>query len=321
MKFRNLKIWINVIILLTILAVLGLTIASICKNDLDILNAISSISSFFVAILTALYVITTSKQIDVANKQLEEMKMERITKEQPLLSLVEEKFTIESPNFYYAPPDKKYSIQSRYNYKLKLKNDSNSSAVLMDLEAELLLNLDGKVHKVSACNKRINTLAAGAKTKEINFLFVNDNEVEVFSTLRDIRADRLPILKISLLYKNLNGGCFKIQSYATLIPPKKNKEVLRAWQKIILSAKSDSKEIVQVMEKMNPHDDKRNKIFKDIRTLIKNEIGDNNEIEINIKPIDELYSIGLIDKEDYEKEIATHGYPHFIYKGINCIYD
>ena len=63
-------------------------------DGVDFIGALSGVSSFFVAVLTALYVYTTSKQIDVANKQLMEMKEVRVTNEQPLIMLKIDRFEI-----------------------------------------------------------------------------------------------------------------------------------------------------------------------------------------------------------------------------------
>ena len=321
MKLKILKVCLIVISCLFCVALFAVSIWAIVRNGIDYIGIMSGISSVVLSLLTALYVYTTSKQIDVVNKQIEEMKMDRITKEQPLLSVIEDKFIIERPNFYYAPPFKEYSIQSRYHYNLKLKNISNSSAALIDLEAKILVKVGDKIKSFSACNERINTLAANTISNELSFMFVGDNDTIFYNALREPSAIDLPVLRLSLIYKNLCGGYFKIQSYSTLAPQEDNENVIKAWQKTIVSAKSDSKEVVQVMSKMDAHDEKRNAIFRDVQETIKKETGEIEEIEVRVRPIDEGYSIKLISKEDYEKEMSTHSYPHFVHKGMNCVQD
>ena len=317
MKLKILKICLIIISCLFCVALLAVSIWAIVKNGIDYIGIMSGISSVVLSLLTALYVYTTSKQIDAVNKQIEEMKMDRITKEQPLLSIVEDKFTIESPNFYYTPPTNEYSFQSRYYYKFKINNESNYSAILIDLDAELLINLSGKLLRLGTCNKRINTLAANKDSKELHFMFAGDEELRIFSALREQSVEALPILRLTLIYKNLNGGHFKIHYKSILAPHKENEEIIRKWQKAIVSAESDSKEIVVTMSNMNSDDEKRDKIFDKIKGLFKKEVGE-EEIEIRIIHIDEEYSISLISKEEYEQEMAGHSYPRFIHKNKIC---
>lgn len=75
-------------------------ILSLNVESFDFIQSIAGTSSFFVAILTVIYVYTSTKQMDLMQRQLSEMTIERQSREQPIPSIENLTFLIQQPRFF-----------------------------------------------------------------------------------------------------------------------------------------------------------------------------------------------------------------------------
>ena len=65
------------IIIVLLLSFGGCLIYSKFNTEFSFINTLSALSSFFVAVLTAMYVYTTSNQMDIMKMQLKQMQQEQ----------------------------------------------------------------------------------------------------------------------------------------------------------------------------------------------------------------------------------------------------
>ena len=101
------------ILIILVLAIIGAVIGSHWFPKLEIIPFIGVASTLAIALLTVAYVIVTSRQLLVMQNQLAEMAKSRELDAQPLPVLFVNEVFLEKPDFYYSPPDNKYSAQTR----------------------------------------------------------------------------------------------------------------------------------------------------------------------------------------------------------------
>ena len=166
-----------------ILAFLGCLVYSRYNSKFNFIETISALSSFFVAVLTIIYVYTTSKQMDIMQQQLEQMKEDRLFSEQPILDLANLEFKVERPRFFYTPPTDEYSFQARYFLLLNVKNISSFSAVYVDVSAELHCTVNKQEKTLKATSRRINVIASNSDSDVIGIMFPTDTDCDILAAL------------------------------------------------------------------------------------------------------------------------------------------
>lgn len=112
-------------------------IYSFIDRDFDFITYIAGLSSFFVALLTVVYVYTTNEQLKMMNKQLKQMEKEQKQQQQPFPHISKVELEIEKPRFFYTPPANEYSCQSRYRIIANIDNLTSEPAVLLDVVATI----------------------------------------------------------------------------------------------------------------------------------------------------------------------------------------
>ena len=319
MKQRNIRIVLLVIFFALIGSFAIIACISTINEDIDFIATVSGISSFFVAILTVLYVYTTSKQIEVANEQLAEMKQDRIVHDQPLIEVKNEAFSIERPRFFYTPPEDKYSFQARYNFSLEIINSSQYAAVSVDVNARLLVRENDTYYALQSSTRRINILPS-QRHEKISFGFAGDEITRLFESLRALQTDFLPKIEIFIYYKNLSGGCFKSKKVGHLVPKEEIENDLKLWHSKINSAYIDEKENIILLTQMKK--DRKmeawNELFEKIKSTFDRQLGDEKKIVIEFLDIPEKFLLKSISNKEFEEEILTHGFPHYVHKLPNC---
>lgn len=306
-----------VIITLLVLTFLGALYFSSRNPDISFIGVVSGLSSFFVAILTALYVYTTSKQIEVATAQLEEMKQERAMQEQPLLILRDDQFEIERPRFFYTPPEDEYSFQSRYNFSAKVYNCSNYPAVSTDVSAEIQVEKDGTVRTLKTVTRRLNVVGPN---DEVQFAvsFAGDEMTNLFEALRGSQAKALPKIKTTITYKNLCGGFFKSEQIDYIAPRNTDSETLILWHSRIHGAYIEKKDQIAKLKKISK-DEKWDKIFEAVENSFDSSLGDKESIIAKCIEIPQASSLSSITRQQFDDETQSHRFSHYIHRASNCI--
>lgn len=314
MKFFMISVWM---LLLMVSGTFGyLTWEQNNIGDINFSDKVSLMSSFFMAVLTALYVMTTSKQIEVANLQLEEMKYDRSLKEQPILLLTEKSFWIERPRFFYTPPEDRYSFLSRYYFALKLRNCTTYPAVVADVTARIKIVKDGKERFLATTANRCNIIAANDSVK-MSFMFPGDAVTWMFDSLREGNVELLPRIELTVMYKNVCGGCFRIEECVILIPENAVEKDIISWHSCINATNIEEREKIDYLKRVKGTKE-WDIIFDGIKKDFDRKLGQLDKIDIKCLDEIEKYKLSVIDIKEYEQEINEHYFGRRVHKKAPC---
>lgn len=319
-KTQNLSIvrtgvFISTGILLLSLIIVG--IISYYLPDVNFITVISSIGTFVTAILTGLYVYTTTQQINIANQQLVEMKNDRMMQEQPLVFSDCEKFNVCVPKMYYSPPDKEYSYRSQFYFWLEIKNESSFSAISVDVSSEMIVKTDKGVKVFYSASERIKFLGAH-QSQKVSFLFLDDNDVCFYDALRQIKTSELPRIKTTIVYKSLCGAYFKTENYSTVFPMEEILEKLIQWHTAITTAKVANKEAIVRLRTLGQNNPQRHELFDSMKKHFAKSFEGEDDIDIECDDEPLGFDFSLISKAEFNEIVETHGYGRHIRGFFDC---
>ncbi len=191
----------------------ALFVYGIIHPDFGFINALSGLSSLFVAVLTVVYVYVTTNQLEVMKKQLAEIKLEREMQNQPMPWFEGVTLKVERPEFIYNSEEKTQEYSSDYTLGLIIKNVGHSPLICADVTAKLSITDGDEEFKLETNDLRINILEEKCLTKEGDtvFRFKDDLDGRLLEALLKGRA-AIPVLKLRIIYKSIMGGCFSIYS-------------------------------------------------------------------------------------------------------------
>lgn len=310
-KINNILIAVSIVL---VIAFAGCLVYSLYDQKFSFVETIGAISSFFVAILTVIYVYTTSKQMDFMQQQLDQMQQEQRMSEQPILDLVSLEFKIERPKFYYTPPEDEYSYLARYFFSTQINNISNYPAVFVDLSAQLIVQENGSELHLDTSSERLNVISATSVTDKVQIMFVGDNEHKIMSALRSYSAENLPKLKIVIYYKSLSGANYQLTHTYWLDLKKDNNEsldVLKNWHTTLASAPIEEKEILEQLKKA-PMGKARNQVFELSKEIFDKKLIGNDALLLYMSEIPDGFSLESISDDEFNHAIESHGYGRYI---------
>lgn len=312
------KMYITLIIILLFLLVVfgGCIFFSIDNPKFDFISTISGLASFFIAILTVLYVYTTSKQLEIMTHQFEEIRTDRIFREQPILNFEEEQFIIYRPKFYYTPPQDQYSFQSVYSYCANLKNLSSYPAICVDVTAELIIPKDKGSLVLETNTKRFNIISSNNSVK-IHININGDTIAKLYEAIRLPLAKDLPRIQVIITYKNITGGSFHCKKTNILAPNKDDEKLIRTWHTCIVGAPVEAKEAIELMKRA-PKGEAWRKVFEASQKVFDIQLGDEKEIRIKCIDIPDKFELQLINSEKYKELTKNHSFSQYIHKRANC---
>ena len=308
-------VFISTGVLLLSLIIVG--VISYFVPTVSFITAISSIGTFVTAILTGLYVYTTTQQINIANQQLIEMKNDRIMQEQPLVFSDCRNFNVCVPRMYYAPPYNEYSFCSQYYLGLEIKNESSFSAITVDVSSEMIVKTDNGIKTFYSSSERIKFLGSH-QSQKISFLFLDDNDVCFYDALRQIKTSELPRIKTTIVYKNLCGAYFKTENYSTVFPMEEISEKLIQWHTAIMTARVATKEAIVHLETLDKNNPERYVLYDRMR----NSFSENfeGEVDISIECDDEPlgFDFSSISKAEFNEIVEQRNYGRHIRGFSDC---
>lgn len=310
-KINNILIAVSIVLAT---AFIGCLVYSLYNPKFSFVDTIGAISSFFVALLTVIYVYTTSKQLDFMKQQLNQMQQEQRMNEQPILDLVSSEFKIERPRFYYTPPEDEYSYLARYFFSVHLNNISNYPAVFVDLSAQLIVKENGTELYLDTSSKRLNVIPANSVSDKVQIMFVGDSEHKIMSALRSYSAENLPKLKIVVYYKSLSGANYQLTHTYWLDLKKDNNEsfdVLRNWHTTLVSAPIEEKEILERLKKA-PIGKARDQVFEISKELFDKKLMGNDALLLHMPEIPKGFSLKIISDDEFNHAIESHRYGRYI---------
>lgn len=233
---------------------------------------------------------------------------------QPLLMLKNPVFKIERPRPFYSPPEKCFSIQSRYHFNVEVENVTKTVALFVDAEAKLLVRDKDTAVEKTGVTKRTNMLKYedGAR---LDFMFIYDTNELVYNALREDSQRLLPTIKVTLYYKNTSGGCFKTSSVYKIALDEENEPLVKEWHTYLESAGARFKEIIDQMKRSG---DYSGKAFKSIKERMNDDLGEVRDICIECFEEPEQFLYSSVSHEEYENGIENIRYPIRLIKQHYC---
>lgn len=319
MRRHNRIPWIAGITILTGLVLFSLMaeLMSLFIQGFDPTSYIAAISTLSIAILTVVYVLTTSSQLRVMQEQLNEMKTARRLESQPLPILEITKVEIEQPRLFYTPPEDQHSFHTRLWIRFSIKNHSSFPAVNVVASAFVVLRNNKDNDVVRCASERVDILAAGQEypsNSDIkpSFLFQDDRENQILSHLRCRSLADLPVLPIHLTFCNILGGCFILDFAVQLVPKKpEDDDILKRWHSLCTSFQVQYGDDIRHMQKLrkDKKDDEWSVAFDALKDKLKAETGE-NALEISWMALPGTFKVRSISSEDYQRDIKQTGFGH-----------
>lgn len=305
-----------ILILIVLLFLLGaFTFISYRNPKFEFITYLSGSSTFIVAILTILYVLTTSKQLDIMTNQLKEMKKDRELQSQPLPYIENIKIESEKPRFFYCPPTDEYSFQSRYKLRAEVNNLSDSPAICIDVLAYISIPTINDKLQLETVWHRIDVLGGKCKTSKrdaIDLLYSNDFEGKFFEALRSERAKTYPHLYIKCLYRNVSGGCFTYENEYYIKPNINKEDIIKGWHTEIASFAPKYKEKLSDLKSLHKvNAEKWKELFDEVKDEVACGLTD-DVVELGVVAIPGKFNIMSIEVSEYEQAIKNNSYHHFL---------
>ena len=277
----------------------------------ELVSIIICILSFVLALVSVITVIITlkqnAKQISFNKEQLEEMRKEHELSLQPVLMTENPVFKIERPRAFYSPPEKQFSIQSRYFLNLDVRNVTKTVAVFVDAEAKLIVGaLDKNKHKYKrAVTTRTNILTS-EENANIHFMFLDDEDDLVYNALRERNQRFLPKVEVILYYKNTSAGCFKTTNVYTVALDESNEAEVKGWHTFLDSVGTRYKEEIEIMKREG---NAQGAIFNSIKMDLDKTLGEVKTINLGCYEGIEEFRYTSISQVEYEKALEGFRYP------------
>ncbi|MPM17362.1 hypothetical protein SDC9_63751 [bioreactor metagenome] len=314
MNYINVKKMLFIIFTLLILIFIVFGINRYQNPNFDFITYLSGTSSFFVAILTVLYVLTTTKQLEIMNKQLNQMEQGQALKSQPFPILELVKIELERPRFFYTPPKDEYSFHSKIYMKGLLNNLLDEPVICIDISAEILLPSENK--KLKMTTKRIEALKGKEQTKDgvIELMYPSDYNATFINAIRENKVNNRPKLSVELLYRSISGGYFCQNSIFHVLEKDEANEQLKQWNTYIVSFNTKFRDELDFLKKCVNHDEKWDKVFSDIKELIVADLGDESRITFDSRAIYGSFDVKSISKEEYDSKVKKRNYGVFLGK-------
>lgn len=305
-------ILIGIIIFLLLLGLIVL-IYAYYHPEFNSFEILSGISTYAVALFTAIYAYLSSRQVEEIVKQRE-------LQYQPLPWIVEIKPRIEKPKVFYALKNQ-LIFYSRYFFHFKLKNLGDHPAVNIDLSGTLLIYTEKGIKKCSSASIKVNALEEKQSypdTESCSLMFNGDYSGDLIKSLLSEDIDKFPQLSLKLLYKNIIGGCFLITNLYTIYPLYNHKDckmhegILKNWIGLIRALPVQFEK-----ELINPDGKFENCSFipgsesQHDKYLKENLIGD--DIKLEAVPILGKLNIQSITNYEYNKLLSDMYYGHRLF--------
>ena len=267
---------------------------------------------FFVAILTAFIVFMTTRQMDLLDKQIEEMKVERLLKQQPFLYFNNLEFQIERPRLFYTPPEDKYSFLARYCIQGEINNISESPALFVDIYPRLIIFEDNQSKYMESSTTRLNIISKNISSDENSFhsIFVEDSTQKFMYALRDSNVDSIPQLELEIYYKTASGGFYCTSRTYYITADEENLEIIRNWHCIITQAPIKYKENIETIREfkkehvLNSYESMYEQIRDDFNKSLSTE---NSKIKLSLHERSESFVLKQISESEYKSQAAHYG--------------
>ena len=310
--------------ILTIAVLVGLAVFSvfalILKVFFDYPNFnptayITAISLLAIAILTIVYTLMASGQLEIMKKQLDEMHKTRQLESQPLPVVDISSVSIEPPRVFHSPSGDRHTFHTRIRADFSLINHTSHPAVNL-VASGLIVLKEGKTSSViRSTPEQLDILAADEifpsdeEERNLDFLFLADKDDEILSRFQKKSPSLLPVLHARIVYRNVLGACFAVDVAFRLIPAKQeDEETLKEWQSHIVSFPVEYKDKLAEMAvlKKDKKETQWKKLFNSVEKAVIESTGE-EDLEITFERLPTSFKVQNISMEEYSEELKTVG--------------
>ena len=278
-------------------------------KSFNVATFVSVASTFAIAILTVAYVSTTSQQLHVMQRQMDESIKSRELAFQPLPIIGITKLKLQKPRFYYSPPEDIHCVLSRYFADFEIKNSGNSPAICVSVVGSLCC-YDHKEEKMYEFSSKIqdkapenfSVLAEKDKLPKNDLMFINDPTGEFLFGLRN--SNKTPLIVIEIFYKNILGACFLAKQHFTIDTKNEEQdEILANWHTNISSFERRFSDDLNRLRTIHEKDRKEwNRLFDEVKKSFAALIVGEDQ-EVSAREIPDGLSVTVISESDYNRGI------------------
>lgn len=257
--------------------------------------------SLVIALLTALYVMTTIDQTSSMVNQLDEMKLDRKMQQQPLIIPSLESLKVDAPRLFFSPPEDKYSFAIRCNTNIKLENYSSIPVVNVKVKS-ILYTLKGNERQVeSECCEAFDAIGNTIVTANNMLLQVNHPN-DMFNT---IRSQSTPFLDVVVLYDNPMGAHFLVAKQFALYQKDEDNDCIIKWHSDLISFETKEKESLRQLYRLKQEHRDTDYLFESLKAKYKYEP---EEICLNANYVPGHIHATILDDNKYNELSSTFFY-------------
>ena len=330
-------------IVILILVGIFIVIYNTVNPQFDSILFLSGLSTYVIALFTATYAYTSSRQVDLMITQISEMKKDRELQSQPMPWLEKFELIVNKPHFFYTPIEQEYSSHSQCFFFFILKNVGATPAVSIDVQGRILLDPKDKsedkskvlgpdVEKIEILEEKQiapknfldkiedleNREALLKKRANMCHLMYNDDKkIKLLDMLLERNIDKTPIFQYRTVFRNIVGGKFLIlQSYLLFIYKDEDLETLKKWICARNTFPITFKDELAQLERLRKMDlEKWDKLYNEVKKKFEDSL-EQDEIEIFCDLIPQSIKVTPISNEVYTGilEESKYGLPSVLVK-------
>ena len=269
----------------------------------DFLNYMTGFATILLAILTGIYVITTNGQLNVMRKQLKEMEFSRNLQTQPLPIIKDVECYIVPPEIFKDVPDNWKIVNSTRVYMNgKVENIGVGSAVSIDIIPNLICKYPNE-KCIENISERFDFLEENG-TYELEVLF--NTEDEFLENFIESPIESLPIIDLTIYYKNILGAFFKAVYKYRIYPFDEDMDIIKKWLKNIKMFNIDFSDRIKhynSLVKINPRGRDAKEIYDEIKYEFEKNMQD-SKLDVDLYLIPGSFNVKPISDEELNSEIG-----------------
>lgn len=315
--------WLVYLIILLLFVTLIVTwrVSNRTNGVVGFISTLAGLSSFFVALLTAINLYIMTGQIDIANKQLEEMKLERTSRETPLIDIEAVCLEMEVPTMSFIPYNEEICFSSDSKLNLTLSNSTPFSAISVCVIAEIVICSMESVLDETVINSQsttIDILYANTKKDNVEISFNFEDSLRVLAALRTdytpskMQKESISEIRIHTYYKSLTGGYFKAQKKMHLCYQYELRDKIERWYTDLSCAEDNNRDMLDRIKSTEKYSLEWLQYYRECKIdFSKNYIADTS-LKMSCKDYPGSFDMDIISQEIYENELEPYKYPGYI---------
>ena len=305
----------SISIVLGILSFIGicvLIVYYISSENSFYVQEIALLSSLLTVFLTSLYVMTTLDQTSSMVNQLNEMKLDRKTQQQPLLIPKVEKFIIDAPRLFFSPPTEEYKFATRCHADIIIENLSSIPVINVQVKSKLYTEKnDTRQVEWESC-AAFDTIG-NSKVTAKNMLLQVLHPNEFFNIIRSSSA---PLLEVEVIYNNIMGAHFAVVKQFALYQSSNDNDSIINWHSDLVSFETKEKENIKHLYRLRQDGVDTEELFTNLKDKYKYQ---KNEICLSAEYIPGHIDATLIDDDKYYELLKSFFFGRRLKNNSECL--